>query len=251
MKYNIELRNGLEAALRIVSDGNDHRSIIDVGSGGNQHKAFFELFFDEVYTNDFNNTLIGQNYPGDFMHINFEKKFQYVYCSNVIEHIRNQGDFIEKLFDICEDDGYVCIIVPRPHLNKLLSGHISTWSLATLVYSVVVSGYDCSEARLCNGKFEKSILVPKRPIKSKDFTVATGIVGDIEMLSKYFPFKAAHKGSALIDSIGWSECYQIPPSTKFKEVRGKYISAEEYRIVPNGTIEWEQENIKSTNIGII
>jgi|GEM_PF-3733977 len=251
MIYNIDLRNGLEAALKIICDGNEHKSIIDVGSGGNHHKNFFNLFFKEVFTNDFNDTLEDQNYPGDFMEINFDRKFQYVYCSNVLEHIRNQGSFIEKLFDTCEDDGYVCIIVPRPHLNKLLSGHISTWSLATLLYSIVVSGYDCSEAIICNGQFEKSVLVKKRRIPLEQFKVASGVVGDVGNLNKYFPFNAVHKGSALIDSVGWPSVYKIPSSNNFTEIKGKYLSSKEYRILPNSDFFWEQENIKETNIGVI
>ncbi|WP_406852580.1 methyltransferase domain-containing protein [Brevundimonas sp. BH3] len=251
MIYNINLRNGLEAACRIACDGKNHRSIIDVGSGGEHHKNFFRLFFDEVYTNDFDDRLTGQNYPGDFMKVDFDRKFQYVYCSNVLEHIRNQGKFIEKLFSICEDDGYVCIIVPRAHLNKLLSGHISTWSLATLVYSIVVSGFDCSDAIICNGKFEKSIIVPNKKIPSNEFTVESGVVGDVGNLNKYFPFEAIHKGSALVDSVGWPEIYNFPLSNKYKEITGKYLSSETYRILPGTQFVWKQEDIKNTNIGTI
>lgn len=173
MKHSIQLniRNGIECALRLISDYKIN-SLIDVGAGGTDHKFLFAMYLlGGVYTNDIKGK--GQyNYPGDFMHIDFDRKFHVVYASNILEHMKNPGMFIEKIFNICEDDGYVAIVVPRPHLNRLLSGHINSYTPATLLYNIVTSGYDCSDARICNGVYEKSIIVKKTAHQGQKFYIS-------------------------------------------------------------------------------
>lgn len=252
MKLSLFIRNGIEAALRLATDLRRFDSLIDVGSGGDNHKRFFELFCDNVFTNDFDESLAGQNFPGDFMQIDFGRKFKVVYASNVLEHSRNVGMFIEKLFDICEDDGYVAIMVPRPHLNRLLSGHITTWSTGTLVYNIVAAGYDCSEAQVCNGVYEKSIIVQKRPIANDpDFVYRSGVIDDVGKLSKFFPWPVSHKGAGILPSVNWSSSYVLPRTRKFDSLTLRYLSGDTFTIKDGGTVEIPQEDIKKTRVGFI
>lgn len=246
------IRNGLEAALRVASDLKRFDSLIDVGSGGDNHKRFFQKFCDNVYTNDFDETLEGQNYPGDFMQIEFDRKFQVVYASNVLEHSRNVGLFIEKLFAICEDDGWVSIMVPRPHLNRLLSGHITTWTTSTLIYNIVMCGFDCSNAKVCNGVYEKSVLVQKRPIKNDpDFVYRSGVVDDVGKLAKFFPWPVSHKGAGILPSVHWPETYSLPKTGKFEALELSYLSGQKFRVQDGGTISFPQERIPVAQVGHI
>ena len=237
---DLKLRNGLEAALRVVSDIADIRSLIDVGSGGDYHKRFFSYFVDEVYTNDFDVSLSSQNYPGDFMEINFNRQFHVVYCSNVLEHSRNVGLFIEKLFSICEDDGFVAIMVPRPHLHRLLSGHITTWSTSTLVYNIVVAGFDCSEAKVLDGEYEKAIIVKKKPINDPSFVYRSGVIGDVIDLAKFFPWPVRHKGNGLLPSVNWPTSYRLPRTGKFDGLRLQYLSGATYSVDDGGIVSVPQ-----------
>ena len=238
MSYiNLYLRNGLEAALRIVCDYHNPRSIIDIGSGGDNHKRFFSFFCEQVFTNDFNEDLNNLNFPGDFMEIDFGREFSVVYCSNVLEHARNVGNFIEKLFAICEDDGIVSIIVPRPHLNRLLSGHITTWSTGTLVYNIICAGFDCSDAQVLDGEYEKGIIVRKKPIRDLSFVRRSGVVGSVNNLAKFFPWKGIrHRGPGLLPSIRWPEQYNLPKTGKFDKLGLSYISGITYLVDDGGTI---------------
>lgn len=247
------IRNGLEAALRIAADLKRFKSLIDVGSGGDHHKRFFQKFCDNVYTNDFDEKLEGQNYPGDFMQIKFDRKFQVVYASNVLEHSRNVGMFIEKLFSICEDDGYVAIMVPRPHLNKLLSGHITTWTTSTLIYNIVMCGFDCSQAKVCNGVYEKSVIVQKRPIPQKDpdFVYRSGVVDDVGKLAKFFPWAVSHKGRGILPSVRWPNTYTLPRTKKFDKLALSYLSGQTFEVKDGGTITIPQESIPVSQVGHI
>lgn len=252
MKYSMHLniRNGIECALRLIADYKIN-SLIDVGAGGTDHKFLFTMYGGgEVYTNDIKGK--GQyNYPGDFMHIDFDRKFHIVYASNIIEHMKNTGMFIEKLFNICDDDGYVAIVVPRPHLNRLLSGHINIYTPVTLLYNIVTSGYDCSDARVCNGVYEKSIIVKKQPIRDKNFTYRTGVVDGVNTISKYFPWKVSHKCNALLPSVKWPTTYKLPKTGKFDEMSLAYLSGEVFTIQDGGSLSIEQENLDSVTVGII
>lgn len=252
MHLSLFLRNGVEAALRLACDLQRFDSLIDVGSGGDNHQRFFEQFCDNVFTNDFDEKLSNQNFPGDFIQIDFPRKFQIVYASNVLEHARNVGMFIEKLFSICEDDGYVAIMVPRPHLNRLLSGHITTWSTSTLVYNIVTAGYDCSEAMVCNGVYEKSIIVKKRPIRDDpDFVYRSGVVDDVGKLAKFFPWPVSHKGPGILPSVNWSDIYTLPKTGKFESLSLKYLSGTIYKINDGGTVRIPHENVDFSRIGVI
>lgn len=252
MELSLFIRNGLEAAARLACDLKRFDSLIDVGSGGDNHKIFFQQFCDNVFTNDFDESLTGQNYPGDFMQIQFDRKFQVVYASNVLEHARNTGAFIEKLFDICEDDGYVAIMVPRPHLNKLLSGHITTWTTGTLIYNIVTAGYDCSEAKVCNGEYEKSVIVRKKSIRDHpDFVYRSGVVDDVGKLAKFFPWPIRHKGNGLLPSVNWPVEYIFPKTEKFESLQLKYLSGATYTVQDGGLLTIPHEDSRSVNVGSI
>jgi len=220
---DLVIRNGIEAALRVVCDIKNPKSLIDVGAGGDHHHV-----------------------------IDFKRKFQIVYASNVLEHSRNVGNFIEKLFDICEDDGYVAIMVPRPHLNRLLSGHITTWSTATLVYNIVAAGYDCSQAKVCNGVMEKSILVQKRPIRNDPaFVYRTGVVDDVTQQSKFFPWDVRHKGAGWLPSVNWGTTYKLPKTRKFDVLSMKYLTGQTYTVKDGGTLDIPQDKSEIGSIGVI
>lgn len=252
MPLSLFIRNGLEAALRVAADLRGYDSLIDVGSGGDNHKRFFEQFFPSVFTNDFDERLEGQNYPGDFIQIDFDRKFDVVYASNVLEHSRNVGMFIEKLFEICEEDGYVAIMVPRPHLNRLMSGHITTWTTSTLVYNIVACGYDCSEAMVCNGKYEKSVIVRKRSIRNQpEFVYRSGVVDDVGKLSHFFPWDVSHKGAGILPSVNWNESYRLPKTGKFDVMELSYLSGHTYKVEDGGSVTIEHEKIAVSEVGHI
>ena len=54
------------------------------------------------------------------MKVNFEQKFDVVFCSHVIEHQRDVGLFLDKIFDILSDNGILIISAPK-HPQKGLS----------------------------------------------------------------------------------------------------------------------------------
>ena len=55
----------------------------------------------------------------------FEQQFDIIYCSHVIEHQRNVGQFLDKIFDLLTDDGLLLISAPKHPPEQLVEGHLN------------------------------------------------------------------------------------------------------------------------------
>ena len=76
--------------------GNKFKNCLDIGSGDGQHSRILSTAGLDVYQLDkYSNT---SQYKDDFLNINFHQKFDVVFCSHVIEHQRNVGFFLDKIF---------------------------------------------------------------------------------------------------------------------------------------------------------
>ena len=87
------------AILQLVS-AHEFQTVLDIGSGQGEHKRFLEFFGKEVFSVDIFNDA---DYVGDFMELEFDKKFDCIWCSHVLEHQRNVGYFLDKIYDNLED----------------------------------------------------------------------------------------------------------------------------------------------------
>ncbi|ARE41304.1 hypothetical protein RGUI_3163 [Rhodovulum sp. P5] len=208
---DLNIRNGLEAALRIC-EAPLGRSLIDVGAGTTDHGVLFRQFYAEAFSNDLLEREDPFHITGDILTTDLGRKFDVVYASNILEHQKNVGHFLERLIDLCADDGHLVVIVPHQHLHKLLFGHLTSWTVGILVYNLVMAGIDCSEARLCRGRHEISIIVRNRKteqIGDIARSAAVGLHWEADDLKKYFPFDFFQGCTADMDSIGWPESYKL------------------------------------------
>ena len=103
---------------------------------------------------------------GDFNKYNFKTKYDMIYCSHVIEHQRNQGLFLDKIFDLLKDDGDLVISGPKHPAERFVEGHISTTILPVFLQLLIYAGFDCKEGKMMSiGGIENSFIVKK----SKNF----------------------------------------------------------------------------------
>ncbi len=104
---------------------------------------------------------------GDFNEYNFKTKYDMIYCSHVIEHQRNQGLFLDKIFDLLDEEGDLVISGPKHPAERFVEGHISTTILPVFLQLLVYAGFDCKEGKMMSfGGIENSFIVKK----SKNFT---------------------------------------------------------------------------------
>ena len=85
--------------------------VLDIGGALGKHceimrKYGFSVDLIDKYEKD-------AELVGDFNHHNFKKKYDMIHCSHVIEHQRNQGLFLDKIYDLLKDNGDLVISGPK------------------------------------------------------------------------------------------------------------------------------------------
>lgn len=185
------------------------KTVLDIGSGEGVHANFMREADKIVDTVDYGTSAYANKreneitYVGDFMELNFEKQYDCVFCSHIMEHQLNVNLFLKKINTLINENGYLLISVP-PLRTKLVGGHINQFVPSGLFYHLVLAGFDCSNAMFKIYGYNQTVIVQK-----KSFTLPKDLcmdIGDIEKLSKYFPKSLKVKQGTEIKatSINWS-----------------------------------------------
>ena len=137
--------------------GTKFKTCLDIGSGEGVHTSIFRHAGLEVFQVDkYSNTA---EYKVDFIEHEFDRKFDVIFCSHVIEHQRNVGDFLDRIYDVLSDDGVLIISAPKEDRN-LIEGHLNSFIFPLFLQQMIHAGFDCK-----NGKFlstiENSFIVSK------------------------------------------------------------------------------------------
>ncbi len=115
-----------------------------------------------MYSND-------SEYKVDFIKHNFKQKFDIIFCSHVIEHQRNVGTFLDKIYDIMSDDGLLIITAPKHPADRLVEGHLNCFVTSYFVQHLIHAGFDIKAGKyLSAGGIENTAIVSK----SQDFDLS-------------------------------------------------------------------------------
>ena len=188
---------GLHALLKFLADY-EFQTVLDIGSGEGHHKRFMEHYDKQVYSVDM---ATEADFVGDFLDIDFDEQFDAIWCSHVLEHQRNVGDFLDKVYSLLKPGGVLAVIVPTHDREVLISGHLTSWSIPLLCYNLVMAGFDCSEAAVLQ-TYELSLVVKKSDAahseRNKNSIYGMEIaeyqgkkredISPFEHISSYFPF---------------------------------------------------------------
>ena len=186
-----------ETLFKLIRDF-EFRSVLDVGSGAGLHKGILESYGKDVTAVDlgrsvhFTNPEDAADYGrvhGDFMTYSFERKFDCVWASHVLEHQPNSGLFIDRCLELLEDDGVLAITVP-PLKHEIVGGHLTLWNAGLLLYQLVFAGLDCSDAAVRSYGYNVSVIVRNR--RRPDIELSYG-GGDIDTLGPFLP-SVCHEG---------------------------------------------------------
>ena len=195
---------GMHLLMKLV-ETQDFHTVLDIGAGDGEHKRFLEYMGKDVRSVDFDKEA---DYQGDFMEIDIPDKFDCIWCSHVIEHQRNVGDFLDKLLSLVKDDGVIAIACPGHSQNRIVAGHLTAWSIWLLCYNLILAGQDCSEAMLLSS-YELSLLVKRKKIE-KNPMYKNSVIG--EEAFQYFPieFKSGYENSNQ-GGLNWGEILPVMP----------------------------------------
>lgn len=125
--------------------------------------------------------------------------FDAIWCAHCLEHQRNVGAFLDKVFKDLKEGGLLCITVP-PRKDNIVGGHLSLWNAGLLLYNLILAGFDCSQARVMRDGYNITVMVRKKAAKLPNLDMDNG---DIEKIAHFFPFDAVHGFDGNIDNIGF------------------------------------------------
>lgn len=182
-------------AMQYLLENESFNTVLDVGCGEGIHSNIFYENGKEVTAIDYGGSsyfkkgessdVKWKRVVGDVNKYEFDRQFDCIWCSHVLEHQLNPHDFLVRLHDLCRVGGVIAITVP-PMKTSIVSGHVSLWNAGMLLYRLVLAGFDCSDAHVKTYDYDVSVIVRKRSINVLDELVYD--MGDLKnVIQKYLP----------------------------------------------------------------
>lgn len=172
------------------------KKVLDVGSGTGEHANNIRAKGIEVLTNSLE---APADLICDFLTLREEKEFCGIWASHVLEHQPNPNLFLQKCFRLLKDNGILAVTVP-PAKREVVGGHVTLWNAGTLLYQLILAGFDCSNASVKSYGYNISVIVRK---KEAILPALRMDCGDIERLAKFFPMKVEQGFNGEIKEINW------------------------------------------------
>lgn len=123
---------------------------LDIGAGDRSHTKYIEranVFANCFSIDSYPHTNADNHIIGDFQSHEFNRKFDAILASHVLEHSLNVGIFLAKINMLLNEGGVFCIIVP-PLKHDITCGHTTLWNGGLLLLNCVKAGFDCRDISL-------------------------------------------------------------------------------------------------------
>ncbi len=188
-------------------------SVIDIGFGFGEALEFFISQDKETHGTGYNfdtydfspivreHSTLHENVSVEDMNIFEDGSFDAVWCSHVLEHVRNTGKTLDELYRILSDDGYLFIVVPEDS-DEIRGGHINIgWNIGTLMYNLILAGFDVRNGSFIKHKKNVVAFVQKTKISLPPLRYDKG---DVEALVDFFPEGyGTHGFQGNVHAINW------------------------------------------------
>ena len=205
---------GLALIEFLVSERNNigkkFKTSLDIGSGDGVHSEIMQhVGFKVTGVDKYSDRA---DYNMDFMSYTKARQmdFDVVFCSHVIEHQRNVGEFLDRIYDVLSDDGVLIISAPNHSAETLIEGHINSFIFPLFLQQLIHAGFDCK-----NGKYlsamENSFIVSK----SKDFELSERQENGCQWTKKHQNISPIDLQNSSIDLL-FHNCQYIQPDLTLK-----------------------------------
>ncbi len=186
-----------QALDRFMAELSPGARVLDIGAGGGKHATAMRLASLSVTTIDIK---CPADVSGDYLFVAAPGElYQAIWASHVVEHQRDVGAFLRKVFAELEEGGLFAVTVP-PMRSKLVGGHLNQFTEAGLVYNLICAGFDCARARVGVYGYNISVLVRKQPFELPALCFDTV---DIKTLSGFFPWPVHQAIDGALGDIRW------------------------------------------------
>lgn len=136
---------------------------------------------------------------GDYLYWRAPENLEAIWCCHVLEHQRNPGLFLDKIYNDLPEGGVLCITVP-PAKHAIVGGHVTLWNAGLLIYNLVLAKFDCTNARVGVEGYNISVIVRKKTAK---LPALARDAGDITLLRDFWPCEFSEGQSGQLENIGW------------------------------------------------
>lgn len=183
----------------------DAQRILDIGSGLGLQADVMRQAGRKVTTISM---IPPADHIGNYLAYEGHDPFDAIWASHVLEHTSDVGAFLRKCFRDLRDDGILALTVP-PLKHNLVGGHVALFNQGTLIYNLILAGFDCAEARVsptyanAPGQPPYNISVIVRKKKADLPPDLTYDAGDIEKLAKFFPCPVAQNCDGRDITANW------------------------------------------------
>lgn len=151
---------------------NVHRCL-DVGCGPGQHlKALKKSgVFQEVHGLDLmsEGPNVGEDayfgMPVETMALprDENEKYSAIWCCHSLEHTLTPGPFLKAIFDLLQEGGLLCILVP-PLKDQITVGHVTLWNPGLLLLNLLKAGFDCRDISIKRHGYNIAAVIRKRSL---------------------------------------------------------------------------------------
>jgi SAM-dependent methyltransferase len=190
---------------------NDYKfdTVLDVGAGFGEHsqvlhdsgKTVWALDFGtSVYANtNFESSDAIDKIYANFYDVKFDRQFDCIWASHVLEHQPDPGLFIRKCAELTKIGGVIAITVP-PLKHEIVGGHLTLWNAGLLLYQLAFNGIDCRDASILSHEYNITVIV--RNVKRKQVPL-TYDNGDIDLLKEFLPEFIVEPFDGRIERYNW------------------------------------------------
>lgn len=182
---------GREAIIKVLNEY-EFNTVLDLGAGcGDASRVFYQhgkqvtaivAYSEEDFPADLQNSV--KLIVSDFIEYKFDIKYDLIWASHVLEHQRNVGQFLDKMWEILSDDGIAVITVP-PFEAFAGGGHINSFSESSLIYACLLANFDLRDVRIKRYDYNLSIIVKKSDFPKINGNFANFICYFYDRLPKY------------------------------------------------------------------
>jgi SAM-dependent methyltransferase len=154
----------LELCEVLKEQGDKPLRMLDIGGGHGVHADFFASMIPNL---EIDIVDMAQNDPrtcfvGDYLDFKADAPYDVIWTSHVLEHVRNPGLFLDRVYEDLADNGIFCCTVP-PHRNdRGILEHLTTWDPMLLIINLVRAGFDAQDGRFARYRYNVSGIVRKR-----------------------------------------------------------------------------------------
>lgn len=171
-------------------------TVLDIGSGEGLHANRMRAAGIDV-------TTISMVPPADYIGIDYldlnlgGRKFDCIWASHVLEHVRDVGAFLDKCRNDLKPEGFLAVTVP-PLKTPLVGGHINLFTMETLCYNLILAGFLPKRIGSYGYNLSAICTINHEPLPDLVFDR-----GDIETLAHLFPFHVEQGSDGTLRDYQW------------------------------------------------